>query len=249
MIKIDDLNADWNEIINLKDSITLSWPVMPLRDGAGDSALIGRTYFGRHIDIWVKLINLLLRIPPQEQGLRILITAMSIGCELYDAARIAGEKELYNRHPGTVFYGHDISEKFTRRAQDALYPQHIVPHNMPRRKRYLRDSKDYEGYLEVHPDIKNRVKILPASDARDLSGWFDVVVCNYVNPQPSDYDGFIAHLRGLSRHFTMYKRRVVGLSHEYGEHTDPEERCAYLFQEPLGTLPGSDAEISIPQML
>lgn len=203
----EKLEAAWADILynpNPSDCDFSLRDVSPLNS----EQLNGRTYFGRHVFAWEQLIKFLLTIPPREE-LSILITAMSVGCELYDAVKIAQDFNLFAHHKNVTFYGHDLSVKFTARAKSSLYPIVKTKH-LP--VGYFENKKPYDSYVKIHDDLRAHTHILPPSDIGCLSGKYDVVVSNVINPAPY---GLTKILNGLARHLMIRTKTIGGISDEF----------------------------------
>lgn len=229
-----------------------SYPLMRPRDALSVSgvSLIGMTRFGRHragfssINRWRNLMETIVKLPPTP-GLSILVTAMSIGCDLYDAVREAEIAGVFERHPNTVFYGHDYSQYFTRIAELGLY-HYDKTRNVPDWHYYFEDSV-IGLYMKVQDHIKSRVRILAPSDINTLKGQFDVVVSNIINSSIMRSNEAMAQvddsLCRVSRHLAVENVGVgscLGVSEEWESQFKREKYDVKLR--------GSPVPIQIPEL-
>ncbi len=164
----------------------------------------GMTHFTRHEKFWTMLLTQMPQVLDPEQNYSVLITAMSVGCEVYDAARIAKGLGLDNIH----FYGHDISPKFTERAAEGVYPleKSMI---IPDLDQWFDVHKPAIDYVRIKADKFNNVSFLKPSDIRDLDGKFDIVVENIMNPCPKDISLL---LLARARHLAIETYAVAGAS-------------------------------------
>jgi hypothetical protein len=114
-----------------------------------------------------QLIQYFNRVPPQE-GLDILVTAGSIGCEAVTLAALAYDARLPERHGRVTVHSVDLSEKFTAIAQEGVYPVHDHFLNLPTTIRaHFKVAADGQS-AQVLPHLKQMVNILPARKITDL---------------------------------------------------------------------------------
>lgn len=209
----EELKTAWGQLINTESKYHANPTLYALEDVLPDGyEVTGVTGFGRHERALQNLMRFLVSISPMEK-LTILVTTMSVGCELYEAIKIAKDFNLFSHHGNVEFYGHDISESFVERAEIAVYPADKIEH--------LRFPSDYfspesphgsQDFVQIRPDLRERAIILPASDIRDLDFVFDVVIGNVVNPAPS---GYLRALFETADHLVFRDRKISGLSPEF----------------------------------
>lgn len=167
----------------------------------------GRTHFTRHEAFWTDLLGAVSVVKDDFERLDVLITAASVGAEVYDAARIAKTLGIENVH----FYGHDISRKFTERAVEGVYPLAALE-RVPEVQSWFNLNQPCAGYASIRPESFSNVSFLEPSDIRDLNGSFDIVVENVMNPCPSDIETLLT-LR--ARHLALATYDVVGVSEAF----------------------------------
>lgn len=205
-----------------------------------DGELIASTSFGRHENFWGALLPALDRSPLDH--ISVLVTAMSIGCEVYDASRIASMLRVQNIH----FYGHDISPTFTRIAAQGIYP-HPSPvegNTLDRLEDWFQINNPEPGYMRVKPEYFRNVTILPPSDIRHLTGRFDVVVSNVMNPLPLDLESILA---ARARHMTLGNNHIFDSSPEFAPVVDILRSYRSWHGKPKSTLPGSALHLDVPE--
>lgn len=221
----------------------------------------GVTSFKRWKVQWRDLMSFIAKLPATP-NLSILVTAMSIGCQLYSAAKAAELAGVFERHSGATLYGHDISPLFTELADIGFYHKSEVERHANWESMF--DPSEFEGYLQVKPSLRERVKILKPTNILDLEGRFDVCVSHFMNPHvPRLNEKFTE----LSRHFSVtlnYKDHldgdelyICGLSEEWNH-----SRSSVGFYPPVNlrrplfkwqgmydkkVLPGSSVPIQIPE--
>lgn len=190
----------------------------------------GISFFTRQDRFWTRFLNFL---DPKKE-LHILITAMAMGCELYDAARIAKTIGCDNVH----FYGHDISPYFTAIAADGIYPQRAVD-IVPQADRWFQTYKLFDGYVQIKGEQFKNAHILKPCDITKLKGKFDVVVSNIINPTPK---GYLWALRRRARHLVISDDQVNRMSDEFSEIGNR------FFGNCVRDLKGDQVKISIPEI-
>jgi hypothetical protein len=253
MLTKEELDAAY-QAIGLCDEYGEFWgdKVFGPRDKlTSEKEFIGTSWFGRHRDdqtrIWKNLMRLLMKLPPTP-GLSILVTAMSIGCDLYDPVREAEIAGVFDRHPGTIIYGHDYSPYFTQIAHQGYYPFEKTKHVADWHECF--QSTEIDEYVSVQARLKSRTRILEPSDIRNLKGTFDVCVSNVMNPAPLSLKDAT---KSLSRHLAIHgslfmaPSKVVGISSEYSDYLDPEED-GFRTLNSCSKLSGSSAPIQIPEL-
>ena len=180
--------------------------------------LQGTTRFGRHTDFWSDLARFLVQLPPHP-GLSIVITAMSVGCDVYEFAKLCKDYEVSKKHPDAKIFGHDLSARFTKIAKAGLYPKGSRSSHKRMKDMLIECDPPYEQFIEIHPNIKKEVTILPPGDVRDLKkqldGPCDVLVSNFINPCPPGIDDVI---KDNSRHLACSNQRYIGISPEWAGH-------------------------------
>jgi hypothetical protein len=216
-----------------------------------EEELIGTSFFGRHRGdqtyIWKDLMQFLMKLPPTS-GLSILVTEISLGCDLYDPVREAEIAGVFDHHPGTIIYGHDYSSYFTQIAHQGYYPLEKTVHVYDWHK-YFEDT-NIDGYVKIQPNLKSRTRILAPSDIRNLKGTFDITVSNIMNPAPL---GLKDAIKARSRHLAIRgsllatRSKVAGISREYNDYFDPEEG-GFKMLDPRPELLGFSASIQIPEL-
>lgn len=173
-------------------------------DFVASTQLTGLTHFRRHEIFWRDLMQSVQSTGQTAQPLNVLVTACSIGAEVYDAARVAKTLGLENVH----FYGHDISRKFITRAVEGIYPVAAVLH-VPEAEQWFEFDKPFEGYARARKESFNNLSFLQPSDIRDLKEEFDIVVANIMNPPPANIE---MHLGLRSRHMALSNYQVTKVS-------------------------------------
>ena len=222
----------------------------------------GVTSFKRWKDQWRDLMNFIAEFP-NTPNLSILVTAMSIGCQLYSAVKAAERAGVFEQHGDVKFYGHDISPLFTKLADIGFYHKSEVQKYMDWKTMF--DQSGYKGYLQVKPSIRERVKILKPGHILDLEGQFDVCVSHYMNPHvPKLNEKFTALSRHLSvtlnlkDHFDGNELHICGLSEEWDHSCSSDSFYTPInLRRPLFKwqgmcdrqfLSGSSAPIQIPEL-
>lgn len=177
-------------------------------DSVDNKGVIGITSFKRHESYWENLLTgLAMSGLDKNKEMSVLITACSVGAEVYDAARIAKSLGLKNLH----FYGHDISMKFTQRASEGIYPiDAVVAFHDPQSLFAL--NSPCEGYATIRKECFDNVSFLEPSDIRDLKGTFDIVSENIMNPCPPDIEALVI---ARARHLAISMQGVIGISNEF----------------------------------
>ena len=168
----------------------------------GDVAL-GITFFTRHDRFWSRFLTM---FDPCDTT-HILITSMAMGCEVYDAARIAKTLGLDNIY----FYGHDISRKFTHIAAEGIYPTEAVE-LVTGHENWFTPLPDAPGYSQINHDQLPNVRIVEPSDIRTLNGCFDIIVSNIMNPVPPR---FVESLLRCARHAAIEGHFLSGHSFDF----------------------------------
>lgn len=181
-------------------------------DQENNVSLIGITHFTRHEEYWESLLFGLGQSDFGNRDLSVLITAASVGAEVYDAARIAKTLGLNNLH----FYGHDMSHKFTERAYEGIYPLGAAM-VVPNKEHWFELDTPYEGYARIRKDRFDNVTFLEPSDIRDLKGSFDIVSENIMNPCPPDIEAMII---ARARHLAVTSKEIVGISNAFENMTN-----------------------------
>lgn len=186
METVNELNTAWKAILpdwnsRSRDIGATDYTGIDPRELCGVSEN-GLTSFTRHDAFWRSFIWVLEESP--EKHFRVLITGMSVGCELWDAGRWAHYHGLDN----VTFYGHDLMESFTQRAAAGVYPLRFVCNWGPEVYESFDLETPYPGYASVKQEIRDMVEILPSSSILDLEGQYDVVVSHLMNPIPPGCD-------------------------------------------------------------
>lgn len=156
--------------------MTLSPILQTMRDGwnkhasgsyvfEDDSNLTGRkrvgtTDFTRHRTAMNMLATYLLTRP--DQNIHVLSAPCSIGCEPYAFILEAFSTDLHRQKKLTVD-AFDISPVFVEAARAAIYPQSMIPRDLPVSIRHhFEESKD--GMVRISNEVRKHVHFLPAQD-------------------------------------------------------------------------------------
>lgn len=167
----------------------------------------GRTHFMRHETFWIELLESIKDSGMDQARLDVLVTACSVGAEVYDAARIAKTLGVENIY----FHGHDKSAKFIERAQEGIYPRSSIL-NIPDNSRWFTHHDPCHGYATIRAEQFKNVDFLPPSDIRHLSGEFDIAVENIMNPCPVDIEELMI---AKARHMAIASYDVVKTSDQF----------------------------------
>ena len=214
-ISVENLDHLWGDILGGDSFIAARDKV-----SVPSKRLVGITRPGRHRLEWMDTMAFIASLPPQP-NLSILVTAMSIGFDLYDAAYHAEQAGVLDKHANVSFYGHDYSLLFTRAAYEGFYPRYgvecareITLGEAGGFDDYFEDT-DYPDYVTVSKRLRDMVKILPPSDIMSLNNRFDAVFSNVMNPAPS---GLCEKMSDLARHFSYRTFRSGHISDEWLNH-------------------------------
>lgn len=174
----------------------------------------GKTEFGRHMPDWLNTMRFLASLPPMEE-LRIFVTALSAGCDLWDGQIAAEDSGVLEKHGKVTFTGHDISRLFLERSVSGMYPRSKTSH-LPNPDRYFEDSP-YPEFVSIKDCLRDRSQILEASDIRSLKSnrafkTCDVVVSNIMNPAPMP---LIEFLRLYANHMVVCQSKILFMSDEW----------------------------------
>lgn len=179
----------------------------------------GRTHFTRHDTFWTLFLGAIAGSEFAHEHLDILITASSVGAEVYDAARIAKTLGLENIH----FYGHDKSAKFIERAKEGIFPKSAAL-QVPDSARWFSFNDPCQGYASIRRDQFDNVEFLEPSDIRNLSGEFDIAVANIMNPCPPDIADLLSakaeHLALASYEVVKASDLFQGIAQNYNQALD-----------------------------
>lgn len=141
-----------------------------------DLLTTNETYFFREPKHFDFLTQHFFPNHPAGQSLRIWSAACSSGEEAYTLAMLAAE---YSRTRQWEIIGTDISQRVLEKARHALYPLNAaekIP--MPLLKKYcLKGSEEFEGFLLIVPNLRERVSFISANlnDKLPGLGQFDVI--------------------------------------------------------------------------
>lgn len=207
MAKKERLRLDkaWSELLvnSGKENPSRAKYLVAHHSGVGH----GRTNFTRHDFFWNELLGSIQAANLDYERLDVLITACSVGAEVYDASRIAQTLGLENIY----FYGHDKSEKFMARAVEGVFPISSV-RLVPDAGKWFEFHEPCRDYARIRPECFENVSFLPPSDIRDLKQDFDVAVENIMNPCPSNIEEL---MKERARHLAITTYDAVKISEDF----------------------------------
>lgn len=242
----DRLHSAWEQILNGREISRGGFiPVFDLV-GAYNATVTGITHFARHEGFWMALLRTVQSMGlDQAKRLDVLVTASSVGAEVYDAARIAKTLGLRNIY----FYGHDVSGLFIDRARDGIYPIAALQ-GVPQVETWFNLHCPYPDYAQVRMEHFDNVHFLNPSDIRDLKDDFDIAVENIMNPAPQN---IVQLLCDRARHMALSSYAVVGVSDAFSGAVAPfraflADYC-YRYRDYGGGLMERNAPQSPPQVL